>query len=191
MIRFSGVETPFLFVKKHTMPKTRVQKNEILALTTDRLNRSKSVVFVNIQGVKVSEMEAIRDALFTDGLQLQVAKNNIFKLALKEVGVEVPAEVLDQPVGVIYSYEDAVASAKLAAPFVKEVAALEIVGGIMDGVFLSVAQVDALAKLPSREQLLGQLVGTLAAPLSGMVNVLQGNIRGLVTVMGAIRDARA
>lgn len=173
------------------MPKSRAQKEAILAQTSDRLSRSKSVVFVNIEGVKVGELEGIRDALFTDGLQLQVAKNNVFKLALKEAGYEVPAEVLDQPLGVVFSYDDAVASAKLTAPFVKEVAALEIVGGIMDGAFLSVAQVNALAKLPSREQLLGQLVGTLAAPLSGMVNVLSGNIRGLVTVMGQIRDAKA
>lgn len=173
------------------MPKTRLQKEAILALASDRLSRAQSVVFVNIQGVKVSDMELIRDALFKDGLQLQVAKNNIFRLALKEANVEVPAEVLDQPLGVIYSYDDVVAPAKALAPFAKEVQALEIVGGIMDGTFLSVAQVNALAKLPSREQLLGQLVGTLAAPLSGMVNVLQGNIRGLVTVMGQIRDAKA
>jgi len=173
------------------MPKTRVQKEAILAKTVDRLGRCASVVFVSVEGVKVSEMEAIRDALFPDGLQLQVAKNSLFKRALAETGLEVPTELLDQPVGMVYSYDDAVAAAKLIAPFIKEVEALKFLGGIMDGAFLSVAQVQSLATLPSREQLLGQLVGTLSAPLSGLVNVLQGNIRGLVTVMGQIRDAKA
>ena len=168
------------------MPKTRVQKEEILAKTVDRLGRSQSVVFVKVEGVKVNELESIRDGLFKDGLQLQVAKNSLFKLALKEVGVEVPSELLDQPIAMVFSYEDVVASAKLISPFSKDIEALEIVGGIMEKRFLSVQEVKSLATLPSREQLLGQLVGTLAAPLSGLVNVLQGNIRGLVTVLGQI-----
>jgi large subunit ribosomal protein L10 len=173
------------------MPKTREQKEAILNKTIDRLGRSQAVVFVKVQGVKVGELEGIRDALFAQGLQLQVAKNSLFKLALKEAQVEVPEEVLDQPLAMVFSYDDVVAPAKLVAPFLKEIEKMEVLGGIMDNAFLSVAQVNALAKLPSREQLLGQLVGTLAAPMSGMVNVLQGNIRGLVTVMGQIRDSRA
>jgi len=173
------------------MPKTREQKEEILQKTVDRLQRAQSVVFVTVQGVKVSELESIRDRLFTDGLQLQVAKNSLFKLALEQVGMDIPAEVLDQPVGMVFSYSDAVAAAKLTAPFVKDIPSLEIVGGVMDKAYLTSAQVEALAKLPSRDQLLGQLVGTLAAPLSGLVNVLQGNIRGLVTVLGQIQESRS
>ena len=173
------------------MPKTRVQKEEILAKTIDRLQRSQSVAFVKVQGVKVSELESIRDTLFKDGLQLQVAKNSLFKLALKEIKAEVPSELLDQPVAMVFSYEDVVASAKLIAPFAKEIEAMEILGGLMDGRFLSAAEVISLSTLPSREQLLGQLVGTLAAPLSGLVNVLQGNIRGLVTVLGRISESQA
>lgn len=172
------------------MPKTRSQKEEILAKTTDRLKRSQSVVFMKVQGVKVGEIEAIRDGIFKDGLQLQVAKNTLFKLALKEAGLEVPAELLDQPLGMVFSYDDAVAGPKQIAAFAKEIESLEILGGAMEGTYLTASQVDQLAKLPSREALLGQLVGTLAAPLSGLVNVLQGNIRGLVQVMAQIRDTK-
>lgn len=173
------------------MPKTRAQKQDILTRTTDRLQRSQSAVFVSIAGVKVKEVEAIRDALFADGLQLQVAKNSLFKLALAEQSIEVPAEVTNQSFAVVYSYEDVVASAKLTAPLVKEVKALEVLGGIMDGAYITPAQVSALANLPSREQLLGQLVGTLAAPMSGMVNVLAGNLRGLVTVLTRVQEGKA
>ena len=171
------------------MPKTRVQKEAILATTVDRLQRSASVVFVSVQGVKVGQMESMRDALFPAGVQLQVAKNNLFQLALDQIKVEVPAELLSQPVGMVFGYDDAVAAAKLMAPFAKEVEALNLLGGIMDGRFMTAAEVQALATLPSREQLYGQLVGTLAAPLSGLVNVLQGNIRGLVTVLSKIQPS--
>jgi large subunit ribosomal protein L10 len=173
------------------MPKTRVQKEAILAQTVERLSRSACVVFVTVEGVKVNELEGIRDALFPQGLQLQVAKNSLFKKALSEHKLDVPTELLDQPVGMVYSYEDAVAAAKLMAPFVKDIQAMNVVGGLMDGKFLEVSQIQALSTLPSREQLLGQVVGTIAAPLSGLVNVLQGNIRGLVTALGQIRDAKA
>lgn len=173
------------------MPKTRSQKEEILAKTQDRLTRASAVVFVNIAGVKVSQIEQIRDGLFAQGLQLQVAKNNLFKIALQEAKVTVPSEVLDQPIGMIFSYDDEVAAAKTTAPFAKEIEALEIVGGIVSGEFVSAKQVEALALLPSREQLLGQLVGTIAAPLSGFVNVMSGNLRGLVQVLSQIQAKNA
>jgi len=173
------------------MPKTRSQKEEILAKTQDRLTRSSAVVFVNISGVKVSQIEAIRDGLFAQGLQLQIAKNNLFKIALENAKLDIPAEILDQPLGMIFSYEDQVAAAKTTAPFAKEFEALEIVGGIVDGSFVTAKQVEALALLPSREQLLGQLVGTIAAPLSGLVNVMAGNLRGLVQVLSQIQNQKA
>jgi len=173
------------------MPKTRSQKEEILVKTQERLQRAKSVVLVNISGVKVDQVEAIRDDLFKHGLQLQIAKNNLLKIALKEQNIEMPAELLDQPLGLIFAYDDQVAAAKSVAPFVKEIEALEIVGGLVDQAFVTPSQVSALATLPSRDQLLGQLVGTLSAPLSGMVNVLAGNLRGLVQVLSQIQQAKA
>ena len=75
-------------------------------------------------------------------------------------------------------------------PFAKEIEALEIVGGLMDGKFITPAEVKTLAALPSREQLLGMLVGTLAAPMRGLVTVMSGNVRGLVTALAAIRDQK-
>ena len=172
------------------MPKTRAQKEEILSKTVDRLGKASSVVLVNIQGVKVGEIEAIRDGLFAQGLHLQIAKNSLLKRALEEVKIEVPTELMDQPLGLIMSYEDPVAAAKLTNQFKADIETLEVVGGIYNQAFMSVSEVDALAKLPSREQLLGQLVGTLSVPLSGMLNVLQGNIRGLVTVLSQISEGK-
>lgn len=173
------------------MPKTRLQKEEMLGKIADRFSRSASISLISMTSVKVGEVEAIRDALFEHGLQLQVPKNRLLARILEENKVEFPAEVLDQPLGLVFSYEDAVIGPKTIKDLAKEIESIKIVGGVMDGAFLTTAQVESLAKLPSREQLLSQLVGSLASPLSGLVNVLQGNIRGLVTCLGQIRDAKA
>lgn len=173
------------------MPKTRVQKEALLSAIADRVSRSESVVFISLNGVKVDEMEQLRDAFFKDGLQLQVAKNSLLKRVLTDAKVEVPQEILDQPLGLVYSYSDVVAGPKAVTPFLKEMEQLSILGGITSGAFITPAQVEALAKLPSREQLLAQLVGTLQAPISGIVNVMAGNLRSLVNVMTAIKDAKA
>lgn len=172
------------------MPKTRLQKEAIIESLKERLADSQSVVLVGITGVKVEEVEQVRDALFPSGLKLQVAKNTLLARVLKDAGIEVSTEILDQPLGLIYSPEDPVSGPKAVAPLAKDIESLEILGGIMDGAFISPSQVVALSKLPSRDQLYGQLVGTLQAPISGLVNVLAGNIRGLVTVLGQIRDAK-
>jgi large subunit ribosomal protein L10 len=172
------------------MPKTREQKSTLLEQLNDRLGRSESVVFISLSQVKVSDVEQLRDAFFKEGVQLQVAKNSLLKIALTENKLDVPSDILDQPIGLVYSYTDPVAGPKAVTPFLKDIEALKILGGIADGAFITPAQVSAYAALPSREQLLGQLVGTLQAPISGLVNVLAGNIRGLVTVLGAIRDQK-
>jgi large subunit ribosomal protein L10 len=172
------------------MPKTRAQKEQLLSAFSDRMNRSQSVVFVSTTGIKVGEIEMMRDSLFEQGLQFQVAKNSILKLALQELKLEVPQDILDQPLALIYSYDDAVAGPKQTAAFKKEVEALTVLGGIADGTFINPAQVDAYAKIPSREQLLAQLVGTLNAPISGLVNVFAGNLRSLINVLNAVKDAK-
>src|SRR5690606_20296531 len=132
---------------------------------------SQSIVFLTLSGLKVDQVETMRDAFFEVGLQLQVPKNSLFKRVLTESKIEVPAEITDQPIAVVYSYEDAVLGPKTVEPFVKEIEQMQVLGGIADGKFITSAQVKAYASLPSREQLLAQLVGTLNAPISGLVNV--------------------
>ena len=86
------------------MPKTRVQKEDISFKLSDRLDRSSSAVFVTIAGVKVNQVEDIRNALFPNGLQLQVAKNSLLKRVMDERGIQVPDGLLDQPVALVFGY---------------------------------------------------------------------------------------
>lgn len=172
------------------MPKSRLQKEAIYAQIQDRLKRSQSIVFLTVEKMKVDQLEEMRDAFHKEGLQLQVAKNSLLERVFSEEKLEVPAELLDQPLSLLFAYEDAISGPKTVQPFLKEMENLKILGGIADGAFITPSQVEAYAKLPSREQLLGQLVGTLQGPISGLVNVMAGNLRGLVTVLGAVRDTK-
>jgi large subunit ribosomal protein L10 len=172
------------------MPKSRLQKAEMLNTLNDRFDRAQSVVFVQLAGVTVDSIEEMRTAFFPHGAQLLVPKNSLLKRVLADRGIEVPDAVTDVSMGIVFGYDDVITAPKLVTPFIKDIEALQVLGGAADGAFLSPAQVQALASLPSREQLLAQLVGTIAGPLRGLVTVLSGNMRGLVNVLTAIKDAK-
>jgi large subunit ribosomal protein L10 len=148
------------------------------------------VVFTTVSKVKVSEIETVREELFKGGLQLQVAKNSILRRALQQSGVEVPDELLDQPLALVYGYDDVIAAPKAVTQLAKGIEPFEALGGIMDGRFLTAAEVSQLASLPSREQLYGQVVNVLAAPMSGLVTVLSGTMRGLVTALSQVAEKK-
>jgi len=97
--------------------------------------------------------------------------------------------LFDGPVVAILG-SDPVGSAKAAAGFVKSNKKGEILGGIVDGTVVSADDVKALSKLPSREALLGQVVGVMAAPLTGLVTVLDANIKGCAVALNAIKEKK-
>jgi large subunit ribosomal protein L10 len=138
----------------------------------------------------VKDMTQLRRDLRAEGVDLQVLKKTLMNRALKEAGIEMDAKVLEGQVAIAISSRDEVAAAKIIAKLAKVNENLKIVGGILGTKELSTAEVNALAKLPSKEELLSKLVGTLNAPVSGFVNVLAGNMRGFVTALQAIADKK-
>ena len=111
-------------------------------------------------------------------------------LALKEAGLEIDMQKLEGQISMAISSQDEVAAAKIIAKVAKINENIKMVGGILGTKELSAEEVKALALIPSKQELLAKLVGTLNAPVSGFVNVLAGNLRGLVTVLGAIAKAK-
>jgi large subunit ribosomal protein L10 len=109
---------------------------------------------------------------------------------LKDAGIEVNAKKFEGQIVMAISDKDEVAAAKIIAKTAKANENLKIVGGILGTQELTAAEVNALSKIPSKEELLSKLVGSLNAPVSGFVNVLAGNIRGLVNVLDAIGKAK-
>ena len=174
------------------MPKSKIQKQEIMRNLTERIKKSKSIVFAGFNALGVHDNEALRLTLRKEHGEYYVAKKTLLERALKEQGIEnLDTKSLDGKLAVIFSYEDEVSPAKAVDAFRKDKEdKIYFLGGILEGKLLSKTEVEALAKLPSKQELLSRLVGTLNAPVSGFVNVLAGNLRGLVTVLKAIEEKK-
>jgi large subunit ribosomal protein L10 len=170
---------------------TREKKETLVADLAEKLTSSKSVVFTDYRGLTVEEIDEVRNQLREQGIEFKVIKNTLFKLAAKQAGIEISEDVTSgHPVAIAFAGDDEVAPAKITYTYTKKNDKFAIIGGIFEGKQISDIMVKSLASLPGREELYAKIVGSLASPLSGMVNVLQGNIRGLVTVLGAYRDTK-
>jgi large subunit ribosomal protein L10 len=173
------------------MPKTRHQKEQSVKDLTDQIKTAKSAVFANFQGLKVSESEELRAKCREAGVTYNASKKTLVKRALGDAGFDVDTKTFEGGVATVFGAEDEVAPAQIIADFAKDHEVVTIFGGILEGEFINAAKVTELSKLPSKQQLLGQLVGTLNASVSGFVNVLAGNLRGLVNVLNAVKETKA
>ncbi len=168
---------------------TRAEKEKAVSALNDDLSRLSLAVLTDYRGLTVNEVEALRQNLRDEGMTYRVTKNTLLKLALKSNSKlsDIDPEMFKGPMALAFGFDDEVAPARVVFQFAKEHEALEIVGAITaDGQLLSAAEVKALATLPSREQLLGHLVGTIAAPLSSFVGLMGANVRSIVNVLNAL-----
>lgn len=173
------------------MAKTRQQKEEAVQGLVENIKNSKSVVFANFQGLKVSESEELRNKCREQGIAYVASKKTFVKRALKDLDLDVDTKAYNGAVAAIFGLEDEVAAAQVIANFAKDHEVVDIFGGVLEGAYIDAAKVKELSKLPSKDELLAKMVGSLNAPVSGFVNVLAGNLRGLATVLSAIKDQKA
>jgi large subunit ribosomal protein L10 len=167
----------------------RDEKAQVIERLATKL-RSGSAVLVDYQGMDVARSTDLRRRSRESGVDFVVAKNTLTKRAADEAGVEGLAEFLVGPTALAFS-EDPVASAKLMAEFADQVESFALKGGLLEGGrVLDEADVVALSKLPSREQLIAQVVGGISSPLSGLVTVLNNTVQGLVVALGQIAEQK-
>ncbi len=173
------------------MAKTKQQKEQEVKDLTDKLAQAKAVVFASYNSLTVSQTEDLRKSLRQTGSELKMAKKNLLKLALQNN--KFTDDIVDNFTGsvtVAFGFDDEIAPAKILAKFSKTNEAMQIFGGILENKFIESNRVQALATLPSKEELLAKLVGSINAPVSGVVNVLAGNLRNLVFVLNAIKTTK-
>ena len=174
------------------MPKTRIQKQETVQSLEEGLKTAKAVVFANFQGLKVSEAEELRRTCRKNDISVIAAKKTLVKKACADVGLTgIDPKVFDGGVATFMAFGDEISAAKIVSTFAKDHEIVKVFGGIFENKFIDVTTVKSLASLPSKQELLGKLVGTLNNPVSGFVNVLAGNLRGLVGVLNNIAKAKA
>lgn len=168
------------------MAKTRAQKEQDLQELTDRLKSAKSVVLTDYRGTTVKDIDAFRKGLRKEGVASKVYKMTLVKKAMEANNIDASSIDYKTPVILSISEEDEVAPARVIKNLSKDIKTITILSGVFDNKFASREQVLVLADLPSKDELRAKLVGTINAPVSGFVNVLAGNLRGLVNVLNAI-----
>lgn len=161
----------------------RVQKEQLVKVMQRKLGEVKAVILVNYQGLNVKEIQELKKRLREKGIGFQIIKNTLLKIALKNADLSINESMLDQPVAIIWGGEDEVTPAKLTVAYGKEVEKLQIIGGFVNQDFADQNLIRQLATIPGREELYAKLVGTLNAPISRLVNVLQGNLKSLVYLL--------
>lgn len=160
------------------------KKKEIIKDLTDKLKKQKSVVFSDYTGLSVNQAQELRAKLREEGIDYVVAKKTLIDLALKEAGFkDISVKDLKGQISVTCGYEDEVLPAKTLYDFAKGNQSLKILSGIVSGQHMSEDQVIELAQLPTKQELLAKLVGSLAAPMSGMLNALESNIKSLIYIL--------
>ena len=168
------------------------KKQAVVAELKEQLTSAKGVVLTGYKGLTVAQDTALRREFREAGVTYHVVKNTMLRLAAQEAGIEGLADHLEGTTAFAFSAEDAVAPAKVIGGFIKknkldESGVLTIKVGMVEGQVIDVNEVKALATLPSREELIAKMLGSMNAPISNTVNVLQGVIRNAVYVLDAVR----
>jgi len=157
------------------MPSANVleQKKQVVAELVETLKSAQAGVLVDYRGITVEQDTKLRTKLREAGVEYKVVKNTLTRFAANEVGFQELDEQLNGPTALAVSTTDAVAPAKVISDFAKEVEALQIKAGFVDGKVISLDEVKQLANTPSREVLIAKIMGSLNAPISKLVRTLQ------------------
>lgn len=175
------------------MPKeiTLNQKKKVVEEISERIKKSKAIVFADYRGLTVEQDTELRSALRKAGVDYRVVKNTLTRFAIKENGLDDIDPYLVGPTSMASSETDPVVPAKVLSEYAKKFDKLEIKAGIVEGKVIDLKGIKELAELPPREVLVARALGGLKSPISGLVNVLNGNIRGLVIALNAIAEQKA
>lgn len=162
------------------MPSAKVleAKKAQVAEVAEVLKAAQTGVLVDYRGLTVEEDTNLRNQLRAAGCKYFVIKNTLLKLATKEVGLDGLDEALHGPTAIAVSNDDAVAPAKVLAEFAKKNDKLELKSGFMDGAVMSLDEVKTLAATPNMETLIAKMMGSLNAPISGLVRLLNTIVEG-------------
>jgi len=169
------------------MAKTKEQKKNTLEEIKKKIDKQKSIIFVDFSGLKVEDMFALRKSLKKIEGELKIAKKTIIKLALEEKGLNIEEEKLKGEIGLVFGYKDEISPSKAVYEVCQRNPNLKILGGFLENDFRGAEDFITLAKLPSRKELLGRLTGSLASPLTGFVRALEYNLKGLIYILSAIK----
>jgi large subunit ribosomal protein L10 len=168
----------------------RIVKEGLVAAIKEDVKSSSTMLLLDYKGIGVNDDTKFRRELREAGMKYYVAKNTFIKRAANDEGINALDSFLEGTTSVAFG-NDPVALAKIVAEFAKTNKAIKVKAGLLDGALLPAEQLSNLAKLPSREVLLAQVVGGMQAPLTGFAGALQGLLRNLVYVVDQVREQKS
>lgn len=161
------------------------QKAKAIDGISAQLARAQLVIVTDYRGLKVGDLQVFRGNLRPSGGEFHVAKNTLTRIAASNAGVAGLDPLLEGPSGLVFAFEDPVQTAKAVSDFVRTSRILTIKGGVMGDRPVTAADVEAIATLPSREELQAKLLGMLVSPMARTVGVLSGPSRSMVYLLNA------
>jgi large subunit ribosomal protein L10 len=166
-------------------------KKQIVLDLKDKMEKAQGIIFYDYRGLNVDEVTELRNQFRAAGVEYHVIKNAMLRRAADMLEIKGLEESLTGPTAVAFGYSDPVAPAKVLVDFVKKLKnKTEIKSGLLNGKIVTVAGIQSLAALPSREQLLAQLAGTLNAPITGFARSLSGIISKLGYALNAVKEQK-
>lgn len=173
----------------------RTDKTELASVLKEKFSRAKVAIFADYKGLKASQADDLRRQLRATDAEVKVIKNNVARLLTQDGSMGSDAkELMDGVVGptlVTFAYNDPAATAKVIHKFAQDNEALKLKDSLMGAKRVNASSVEELAKLPSKEVLLGMLLSTMNGPIRNFVGVLAAVPRSLVTVLSAIEKKKA
>ena len=166
---------------------------EIVKTLKDKLSKAKSVVFTDYLGIKSGDVNVLRQKMKENDAEMLVAKNTLLKVAISEqknAGMTKAEKDLEGPTAAILSYADPINPIKAFFEFTKGAEFPKVKSGVIDDAYFTGEQIDAIKTIPSKEQLLTQVVVAFNSPLSGFANVLSGVQRKFVYAINAISKSK-
>lgn len=168
----------------------RIRKAQVQEEIKKWMAEAKSVVFVDFRGVSVADDTKLRKAFRDNEVQYKVVKNTLTQRAVDSLGWEGLTDVFKGPTAIAFSATDAVAPAKVISGFRREIPALDVKGGVLDGRFIDANQVTYLGTLPSRDELLAKVAGAFQGPMVGFASVLNATLSSFARAVDALRQKR-
>lgn len=166
------------------------EKNATVSDLSQKMSQADAIYLADFSGIDVAAVTQLRRTLREAGVEYEVVKNRLAKLAAVDAGIDLGAH-LEGPTAMAFAKDDPIAPAKILQDFIDAGGKLAIKTGYVDGQVLTAEAVGQLARLPSRDELIAKVLGSVQAPLYGFAAVLNGLLRGTVVALAAIRDQKA
>lgn len=169
------------------MPLTKEKKKKIVEELEEKVLRQKIMIFIDFTGLKAKDLFSLRKKLKAIVGELKVAKKTLIGIAFKNAKLEIEPRKIPGEIALVFGYKEEISPAKIVYQFSQENPNLKILGGFLENKFREAEEIINLAQLPTREELLSKLVGSISAPISNFVRVLEANIKGLIYILSKIK----